>query len=179
MRVIELGDRLGLVTEPPVIVGGRVYPVSQDLERHQAIEAPLPGPVDDPHPASRQLIHEHVIADDPAARSRERVEARAACREIPLVRRVARPDGRGQLVQALLDFEELRELDGQVGMLLVQATAGQLVVLLDRLEVGGEHLLELMIAVAGLGTLDGHRGPPIGINSTRGAATCSPGKASR
>ena len=67
MRVMELGGRLRLVTEPrnlPLIEHGRKW---QNLERDFSVERLLVGLVNDPHSAAAHFANNAVFADMPPA----------------------------------------------------------------------------------------------------------------
>ena len=64
VRVVELGDRLGLVPEAAEIVraGQRTGP--DQLEGHQAIELVLTRPIDDPHAAPGDFLEELILTQE-------------------------------------------------------------------------------------------------------------------
>ena len=63
LRMVEIGRGLGLDVEPPDVgVGGE--PAGKDhLQRDEAVQADLPGLVDDAHAAAGDLAHHLVIAE--------------------------------------------------------------------------------------------------------------------
>jgi hypothetical protein len=79
VRVVELGDRLGLVPEPAQFCRAGQRTGLDQLEGHQAIELVLAGPVDDAHAASSDLLEQLVLAEEsgrPAHRPRRRAARR-------------------------------------------------------------------------------------------------------
>ncbi len=63
VRVLELGDRLGLRLEPRHGAGSRDAGRADHLDRHNAVQPRLPGLVDDPHAAAAELPEELVARD--------------------------------------------------------------------------------------------------------------------
>jgi hypothetical protein len=62
-RVLEAGHCLGLGAEARQLLGRRPAARAEHLERHDALEGDLPGPVDDAHPAVPQLAEDLVAGD--------------------------------------------------------------------------------------------------------------------
>ena len=87
-RVVQKGDGLGLVLEPPELVVAGQQPGLDHLEGHGAVEADLPSLVDDAHAAAAQFAADFIVA--------EIADMSAAGRpgsDWPLTRAVV-PDGR-------------------------------------------------------------------------------------
>ena len=154
LRMVEVGDRLGLVAEPPRVVLARTRAVADHLEGDQAVQAPLPSPVHHPHPAPRDLAQQLVVAEFQPRVSRRR-RLRPTCRQsrsgrirfAPIRGRLGpRPPSlaareRGQAMELVLDGEEISELRGELGMAIEQDPAIQIRhPVLGGLVVGGEHL---------------------------------------
>ena len=64
VRMIEAGGRLGLHAEAAQLVGRGTLSGKNHLERHDAVQADLPGPVNDPHAAAGDLIEQFVVAQE-------------------------------------------------------------------------------------------------------------------
>ena len=67
--VAELGDGLGLDPEAGEVVGAGLAAAPDHLDGDQAVQAHLPGLVDDAHPPSTELLQELVAGDRWAART--------------------------------------------------------------------------------------------------------------
>ena len=63
LGMVEVGDRLGLVAEPPHLVVAGPVPGPDHLEGDEAVEAELPGLVDDAHAAAAQDAEQLVVAE--------------------------------------------------------------------------------------------------------------------
>jgi hypothetical protein len=63
VRVLQAGRRLGLDLEPGPFLGPGVGARQDHLQGRQAVEARLPGPVDDAHAAAAHHV-EHLVARD-------------------------------------------------------------------------------------------------------------------
>ena len=62
VRMIEIGDRLGLEVKPADIVAVSERSASKHLEGHRAIEAPLHLAINDAHPPIGRLANQLVVA---------------------------------------------------------------------------------------------------------------------
>ena len=63
LRMVQVGRRLRLGAEPLHFTARREASGQDHLERDQAVERHLPGLVDDPHPAPRDLLQQLVVAE--------------------------------------------------------------------------------------------------------------------
>ena len=70
--MIEPGRSLRLALEPGQVGGRGELPPQKHLHRDDSPQAPLPGPVDDPHPATADLLEKFVIAKQGRKRQRPR-----------------------------------------------------------------------------------------------------------
>ena len=61
---------LRLEAEPLDVLGGRLGPAEQPLERHDPPARDLPGPRDHAHPAPAELLEQLVVAEPAAGRGR-------------------------------------------------------------------------------------------------------------
>src|SRR6266478_4926608 len=63
VRVLQLGDRLGLSLEASQVPGAGVGAGQDHLEGDEALEAALPGLVDNAHSAAPQLRQQFVVSE--------------------------------------------------------------------------------------------------------------------
>ena len=155
VRMVKVGYGLGFLAEPPRVVTCCTRAVPDHLECDQAVQAPLSCPVDDTHPATRNLAQQLVIAQVTIAlwtrwksahlgdhrRQGIRFKSVRSLRAIGGVQ-LRRAERLGEAMELVLDGKEFRQVCGQVGMAIDQRMTIHMFATFSRFVVGGEHVLE-------------------------------------
>ncbi len=79
MGMVELGDGLGLATEPGDVLGA-IQSVAENLERDDPVERGLPGLVDHAHSARAEPTLDHEIANRDIGVKSRRASSRVGSR---------------------------------------------------------------------------------------------------
>ncbi len=147
VRMVEVGRRLRLALEALHVQRRRQLAGQDHLQRHDAVEAHLPGLEDHAHAAAGDLLEDLVVAEVTHVVAERRHAVGRAVRAHGRRFGGGRRDRHGEPGELLAVGEERSEFVGQVRMLRKQLlTVGRLS-RFDCLDEGGQHLLQALFPV--------------------------------